>query len=132
MLERTRLHRSRPPLARASLALDDAVETFWARYRERGAPSRSAVAALGDHALAAERAEAEGGTRVLFGRVVEPLCDACTAEGAEAYRRVFAQLVTIARRRPGCARLDRELGAAGIRTEDDLVRPASAPPPLGA
>lgn len=100
-----------------------AVEAFWTHYRRRREPLRPAIARLVAAALSRDGARAAGATRRLFAEVVEPLCDAFTADAADAYRRTFAQVITAARTAPSCRGLDVALAARGVRGEWDLLRP---------
>ncbi|HEU4616584.1 MAG TPA: glycosyltransferase family 9 protein [Gammaproteobacteria bacterium] len=105
---------------------DDAVEAFWTHYRRRREPLRSAVAQLAELALSSAPDRARHGTRLLFREIVEPLCDAFTAEAAEAYRRTFAQVVSAARETGECRGIDVALSARGVRAESDLLRRRAA------
>src|SRR5690606_12995917 len=92
MLERPRTG-SALPLARGAgvPTLEEAVASFWRHHSRRRAPLRSSVERLAELALAPDPRVAAEGTRVLFERIVEPLCDGFTQRGAETYRRLFAQ-----------------------------------------
>lgn len=111
----------------AAESLDAAVDAFWANHARRREPLRSSVAVLAEHALSTQPERAARGTRVLFERVVEPLCDGFTRRGADTYARVFAQVVDAARRSGQCPELDRALSASGVRGERDLLRVPPAP-----
>jgi hypothetical protein len=100
------------------------VDAFWAYYRRCRRPLRAAIAHLTALALSPEPEEAARGTRLLFGQIVEPLCDAFTLDAAEAYRRAFAQVITAARCAPECRGLDVALAVRGIHSERDLLRSA--------
>lgn len=129
MLERPRTG-SALPLARGAgvPTLEEAVASFWRHHSRRRAPLRSSVERLAELALAPDPRVAAEGTRVLFERIVEPLCDGFTQRGAETYRRLFAQVVDVARRNVHCAGLDEALTAAGLRSERDLLRAPSSKP----
>src|SRR5690606_3608072 len=123
MLERPRAAPGLPlPRGTAVPMLEEAVASFWRHHSRRRAPLRSSVERLAELALASDPRIAAEGTRVLFERIVEPLCDGFTQRGADTYRRLFAQVVDVARRKPQCRRLDDALNAAGLRTERDLLR----------
>lgn len=127
MLERTR---QAPPGTMAGPWLpeiDEAVERFWSHHRRHRAPPRDCIARITELALSDERDVAAQGTRALFGRIVEPLCDGFLVKGVETYRRTFAQVIAVARRQPCCASLDRALNESGIRNERQL-KPAPPPP----
>ncbi len=62
---------------------------------------------------------------MLFERIIEPLCDGFTQRGAETYRRLFAQVVDVARLKPHCAPLAEALAAAGLHSERELLRCAA-------
>ncbi|HEX5421700.1 MAG TPA: hypothetical protein VFY39_17040 [Gammaproteobacteria bacterium] len=107
-------------------AADEAVEAFWRHYRRRGEPAREAVEQLTAQALAADPGLADHGTQRLFGGVVEPLCDAFSACGAETYARVFTQVIMAARSYPQCTALDAALEARSIFSERDLLAASTA------
>lgn len=126
MLERPRVAPGFPlPRGAGVPMLEDAVASFWRHHSRRRAPLRSSVERLAELALAPDPRVAAEGTRVLFERIVEPLCDGFTQRGADTYRRLFAQVVDVARRNPQCTPLDDALNAAGLRTERDLLRTPS-------
>jgi len=102
--------------------LEEAVASFWRHHSRRRAPLRSSVERLAELALAPDPRVAAEGTRVLFERIVEPLCDGFTQRGADTYRRLFAQVIDVARRNAQCSALDEALHAAGVRGERDLLR----------
>src|SRR5690606_22495284 len=133
MLERPRTQ-STPPLPRSPGAptLEEAVAAFWRHHSRRRAPLRSSVDRLAELALSPDPRVAAEGTRVLFERIVEPLCDGFTQRGADTYRRLFAQVVDVARRKTQCSALDDALKAAGLRTERDLLRTPSPKRPTAA
>ena len=70
--------------------------------------------------------------RPLFAGVVEPLADRFEPSLSEAYRLLFARVVSRARRAPGFDAVDRALVEASLETEADLLergrRPSPAPP----
>ena len=133
MLERPRAAPGLPlPRGTAVPMLEEAVASFWRHHSRRRAPLRSSVERLAELALASDPRIAAEGTRVLFERIVEPLCDGFTQRGADTYRRLFAQVVDVARRKPQCRRLDDALNAAGLRTERDLLRTPSPQRPDAA
>ncbi len=119
-------------LAESASAHDDPFVAFRA-HRDGKLPCPDAlVEALAAAALSPDPARAEAGTRALFAEVIEPLCDAFTPDGADAYRRLFARLITIARNRPECRALDEALRAGGIGNEAELLRRRPRGAPLGA
>ena len=129
MLERSRFEqeRGRAPAARAP-DLEEAVDAFWAHHRRYRTPPRRSVARLAQLALSDDRELAATGTRVLFERVIEPLCDGFTLLGANTYRRTFAQVICVARRLRRCEPLHRALSLDGVRSERQLLRrPEPAP-----
>ncbi|EKE43842.1 hypothetical protein OCGS_2176 [Oceaniovalibus guishaninsula JLT2003] len=79
--------------------------------------NRGAVARLAQMALAGD----EAATEALFARVVEPLCDGFTAQGALACDRVMAQVIDASRSVPACAPLTRAMAAEGIDGEGGLL-----------
>src|SRR5690606_15304787 len=101
---------------------EEAVAAFWRHHSRRRAPLRSSIARLAELALASDPRIAADGTRVLFERIVEPLCDGFTQRGADTYRRLFAQVIQVARRKASCAALEAALSAAGLKGERDLLR----------
>lgn len=107
-----------------------AIEHFWNCYARGTDAPAAMVDALVAAALAPEPERAAAGTRVLFDRVIEPLCDRFTPHGAAVYRKVFARVVTLARRTPECRRFDAALHAAGLSTEEQLLCPVATPRPL--
>ncbi len=101
MLERSEPDRSQSiARARSFDGAEDAVDAFWRHYRRHGEPSRPAIECLTDLALSADPEQAGHGAALLFGEVVEPLCDAFSGRAAQAYRRLFAQVIAAARRHP--------------------------------
>jgi ADP-heptose:LPS heptosyltransferase len=102
--------------------LEDAIAAFWRHHSRRRSPLRSSVARLAELALASDPRIAEDATRVLFDRIVDPLCDGFTQRGAETYRRMFAQIIMAARRRQMCGKLNDALKRAGLESERDLLR----------
>ncbi len=103
---------------------EEAVESFWRHYERTGTPLRRAVTRLTELALSPEGEQSRRATALLFGAVVEPLCDAFSPVAARIYGRVFAQVIDEARRHPACREMDRRLAARGIHGEQDLLRPA--------
>lgn len=130
MLERSQAaSRASLLLGTGKQTLEEAVAAFWRHHSRRRSPLRSSVARLAELALAAEGEIAAEGTRVLFERIIEPLCDGFTRRGAETYRRMFAQIIMAARRRTQCRALDEALMQSGLVSERDLLRvPAPVPP----
>ena len=112
--------------------LEEAIASFWRHHSRRLAPRRSSVERLADFALAADPRLAAEGTRMLFERIIEPLCDGFTQRGAETYRRLFAQVVDVARSKPHCAPLAQALEAAGLLSERELLRCAAPRAPTAA
>jgi len=120
---------SRPAVrALGKPTLEETIAAFWRHHSRRRSPLRSSVARLAELALAPEPEIAAESTRVLFERIIEPLCDGFTRRGAETYRRIFAQIIMAARKRPECRALDEALSAAGFITERDLLRAPSPRP----
>lgn len=129
MLERPHSGPRPRSIGAAKPTLEDAVASFWRHHSRRRSPLRSSVARLAELALDSDEAVAAEGTRVLFERIVEPLCDGFTRRGSDTYRRIFAQIIMLARRRPQCRTLDEALTRAGFVSERDLLR-APNPSPL--
>ena len=128
MLERPQSG-SRPALREVGKpTLEEAIAAFWRHHSRRRSPLRSSVARLAELALAPEPEVAAESTRVLFERIIEPLCDGFTRRGAETYRRMFAQIIMAARKRPQCRALDEALSQAGLVSERDLLRVPSPRP----
>src|SRR5690606_32349058 len=114
---------SRPALREVGKpTLEEAIAAFWRHHSRRRSPLRSSVARLAELALAPEPEVAAESTRVVFERIIEPLCDGFTRRGAETYRRMFAQIIMAARKRPECRALDDALAEAGVVSERDLLR----------
>ena len=112
-------HIAEQPLGRRDV--ESAAHAFLEHYRLHGEPLRGSISRLAQASLAGDRDRALAATGVLFGRVIEPLCDAFTEAGARSYRRVFAQIIGIARTRDCCAPFERALAADGIFGEGDLL-----------
>jgi hypothetical protein len=100
--------------------LEEAIATFWAP----GGQTRRAALELGDAlsalALSEHPAAALRGTELLFGEVVEPLCDAFSPRLAALYDALFARVLQACRKHSGGEALDRELGAAGLHSAAGL------------
>ena len=122
MLERPQSGARPAPRTLGKPTLEEAIAAFWRHHSRRRSPLRSSVARLAELALAPEPEVAAESTRVVFERIIEPLCDGFTRRGAETYRRMFAQIIMAARKRPECRALDDALAEAGVVSERDLLR----------
>ncbi|HEX7082344.1 MAG TPA: hypothetical protein VF329_15150 [Gammaproteobacteria bacterium] len=110
---------------------ETAIAEFWAHHERYRVPLRRSIARLAELALSDDCDVAAYGTRLLFERIVEPLCDGFTGRGAETYRSAFAQIIAAARVRPQCASLDRALAEDGVMTTRELLG-VPQPAPLGS
>ena len=64
------------------------------------------------------------GSSVLFGTIVERLCDDLEELQTDAYNRLMSQVISFCRKAPGCEDLDQRLRAMGLFTQEDLLRHA--------
>lgn len=112
-----------PHAVRSAESLDALVDRFWAHHARYRTPHRPSVRLLGEAALSADADTAARATRLLFARVIEPLCDGFTVLGADTYRHAFAEIVTVARRAQACREFARALRSAGLGSRDALLRP---------
>src|SRR5690606_22495433 len=122
VLERPQSGARPAPRTLGKPTLEEAIAAFWRHHSRRRSPLRSSVARLAELALAPEPEVAAESTRVVFERIIEPLCHGFTRRGAETYRRMFAPIIKAARKRPECRALDDALAEAGVVSERDLLR----------
>lgn len=111
------------------------VSALTDRYWQTGQIDRQAVHRLARSALADSVAASEA-TQILFGEIIEPLCDSFSLSDARAYTEVFAEIVRVVRRGENVDGLIRDLDGVGAapaacRARGLRVIEASPPPTVG-